>query len=167
MDSELRETICVVTGHRQLPAGQLSRITEATRIQMEGLLARGVEHFYIGGALGYDMLVGYLALNLREIHPHLQLTFVLACLEQDRLWNHRDRIRYQKLWKQANNLVLLQDHYTDGCMLVRNRYMVDRAAYCLAYQTRAVRSGTASTVAYARRQGLEIINVAPPRILGQ
>ena len=161
MDEELRRKSCVITGHRRLPAGQLSRITDEAERQVERLLGQGVEHFFIGGALGFDMLAAYLLLNLREVHPQLQVTFVLACLEQDRLWSHRDRTRYQKLYKQANTLVLLQDRYTQGCMLARNRYMVDRAAICLAYWTHSVRSGTANTVAYARRNGLDIVNVAP------
>ncbi len=40
-----------------------------------------------------------------------------------------------------------------------NRYLVDNSGVCVCYLTRDA-GGTAYTVNYAKRQGLEIINLA-------
>lgn len=45
---------------------------------------------------------------------------------------------------------------TGGCMARRNRYMVDRACRIIAVYDGEPRGGTAQTLAYAMRQGLEL-----------
>ena len=49
--------------------------------------------------------------------------------------------------------------YYNGCMQVRNRYLVDHSSACICYLNN-LRSGTAYTVKYAESQGLQIINLA-------
>ena len=44
-------------------------------------------------------------------------------------------------------------------MLVRNRYMVDRASFCVCYLNK-MKGGTVSTVAYAAKAGISLLNVA-------
>ena len=46
-------------------------------------------------------------------------------------------------------------------MMVRNRYMVDRSSLCLCYLRKAS-GGTKSTVDYAKKAGLQLLNLAEP-----
>lgn len=51
--------------------------------------------------------------------------------------------------------------YYDGCMLARNRRLVDQAGILLAVYNGEQRGGTAATVRYARKAGREIIMIDP------
>ena len=42
---------------------------------------------------------------------------------------------------------------------MRNRYMVDHSRYCLCFLTKLT-GGTAHTIAYAKKQQLQIYNLA-------
>ena len=52
---------------------------------------------------------------------------------------------------------MVQHHYTKGCMLRRNRYMVDRSSLLIAVYDGTPKGGTMNTLAYALRQGVETI----------
>ena len=53
---------------------------------------------------------------------------------------------------------MIRKDYTPDCMLQRNRYMVDASAVLIAaYNGRP--GGTRSTLLYAMRQGLQIIEL--------
>ncbi len=51
--------------------------------------------------------------------------------------------------------------YHEGCMLKRNRYLVDHAACLLAVYNSEWRGGTAMTVRYARKMGREVTIINP------
>lgn len=53
---------------------------------------------------------------------------------------------------------MVQRHYDRGCMLRRNRYMVDRSALLIAAFD-GTAGGTMYTVAYAMKRGVEVIAV--------
>ena len=51
--------------------------------------------------------------------------------------------------------------YREGCILERNRYLVDHAACLLAVYNGEWRGGTAMTVRYAQKLGREITILNP------
>ena len=53
--------------------------------------------------------------------------------------------------------------YRKGCMLERNRYLVDHAACLLAVYNGERRGGTAMTVRYAQKLGRKIIIIEPSK----
>ena len=55
----------------------------------------------------------------------------------------------------------VSQEYSKGCMLKRNRYLVDHAACLLAVYNEEWRGGTAMTVRYARKVGREVIIIDP------
>ena len=61
--------------------------------------------------------------------------------------------------QQADELLWLSDDYYQGCMLMRNQYLVAHSSLCVCF-LKDRKGGTAYTVAYAWRQGLEIRNLA-------
>ncbi len=61
--------------------------------------------------------------------------------------------------EQANKVVYISQKYTPDCMLRRNRHLVDYSSVCICYLNKTT-GGTAYTVKYAQKCGLQIINIA-------
>ena len=163
-------TSCSFTGHRphKLPWGRNEddercvATREALAKQIEALhRLRGVTDYYSGMADGTDLFATLAILELREKHPNVRLHCVLPHPGQCDRWPKAAQERYHAILDRADETVMLSDHYYDGCLLDRNRYLVDAAGWLLAVYNGAGRSGTASTIAYARRLGREIIIVDP------
>ena len=74
-------------------------------------------------------------------------------------WSAEEQVRYAHITEQADEVICLAPHYFNGCMQIRNRYMVDRATVCVCYKTVGT-GGTAYTVKEAKKRGLRIINLA-------
>lgn len=62
---------------------------------------------------------------------------------------------------QVDKVVYVSWKYREGCMLKRNRYLVDHAACLLAVYNGERQGGTAMTVRYARKVGREVIILNP------
>ena len=80
---------------------------------------------------------------------------------QTQRWPERQKNRHLYLTGAADERSILSTRYYNGCMMVRNRFMVDRASFCLCYLD-GVKGGTVSTVGYALREGLRVLNLAMP-----
>ena len=150
---------CCFTGHRWLPKEKLGQILKRLDLEVENLINQGVAEFVSGGALGFDQIAASLIVTKKKIHPKIRLILALPCKNQDARWNDEQKRLYCGLFTEADEVIYVSEEYFDGCMAARNRYMVDRTAYCICAQLRS-RSGTGQTVRYMREQGLWIINVA-------
>jgi len=150
---------CCFTGHRQLPEGQKEDIAMRLEATVVRLIHSGYLYFGAGGALGFDTLCAKTVLRLRQSYPEIKLILVLPCISQAERWTSADRAIYREIIEQANKVVYTSQEYTRGCMFKRNRHLVDYSSVCVCYQTKAT-GGTAYTVEYARRRGLQIINLA-------
>lgn len=150
------EQICCFTGHRTLPLRELPAVRSFLNRGISYLFQqRGVTRFRAGGALGFDTLAAEVVLSLRETCPAVELELILPCPEQDARWTPEDRERYTRIRQQAQLVSYTSEAYFRGCMLLRNRQLVNGAGWCLAYLRRST-GGTAYTVRYAREQGLQV-----------
>ncbi len=157
----IRERCCCFTGHRNLSPEEKLRLRPLLREEIARLAGEGVNTFLAGGALGFDTIAAQETFRVRaERFPFLRLVLVLPCLGQEAKWSQRDAAVYRGLLRNADEVIYTGDLYTRSCMFVRNRYLVDRSSRCLCYLTREARSGTAYTVGYAQKQGLEVVNLA-------
>ena len=147
------------TGHRFIAAAESLALRESVRETVRRLYGRGFRRFYSGGALGFDLLAAEEVLLLRQTLPDLRLLFVLPCADQTESWKEDEVIRQRQLITLADETRVLSPHYYQGCMMVRNRYMVDHASQCVCY-LKHMRGGTMSTVAYALHQDVPVINLA-------
>ena len=83
---------------------------------------------------------------------------MLPCPEQASRWPERDRRRYEALLARCDETRVLEPSYSEGCMLRRNYAMVQEAQLLISvFDGRP--GGTASTVRYAEKQGVEILPV--------
>ena len=111
---------------------------------------QGVTTFYNGMAMGFDLLAAEKTLELKRKYPQVKLVLCIPCYMQEKNFSEADKKRYVKIYKKADERVMVSDTYYRGCMQVRNKYMVDRAdaliAYCIKNE-----GGAANTVRYFKK----------------
>ena len=152
-----KEMTCCFTGHRKLTLQQTCDAYDKTVDVIKSLAGQGYKHFCCGGALGYDTLAAQAVIELRR-QLDINLVLILPCINQDAKWNERDRRLYNEIKQSADKIVYTEREYTRGCMHKRNRALVDCSSICVCCKMHAS-GGTAYTVDYAQKRGLEIINV--------
>lgn len=151
------QTVCF-TGHRELgtDSPMLCRRLDAA---LEKLYALGFRRFLDGGARGFDLLAAQRVLALRGRHPDVRLVMALPCATQTLRWPDADCRLYEHILCHADETRVLSPNYYTGCMMVRNRYMVARASFCVCYLNKR-KGGTMSTVAHASAEKVPILNLA-------
>ena len=160
---------CSFTGHRphKLPWGRNEDDERcvATRKAMAGQIEalhrlRGVTDYYSGMADGTDLFAALAVLDLKEICPDIRLHCILPYPGQCDRWPEPARERYHAILDRADEAFTLSRHYYDGCLMARNKHLVDAAGYLLAVYD-GTRGGTAATIAYARQLGRTVIVIDP------
>lgn len=164
---DAKKITCCFTGHRpeKLPWGSdegspdCGLLKERLAQTLEGLYDRGFRHFIGGMAQGCDLYFAEAVLALRDRYPDLVMEAAVPCPSQARSWGEEERARYQSILDRCDLETMVQQHYTQGCMLRRDRYMVDRSALLLAVYNGSS-GGTRYTINYALDNGLEVIRLA-------
>lgn len=157
-EKNLRDISCCFSGHRELPPATLSlkRRLTSTLCSLYGL---GYRTFICGGALGFDTLAALAVLQLKKEKNDVSLHLYIPCADQAKSWQEADIKEYERIKSLADEVFVLSPTYTRGCMHNRNRAMVNASSVCVAYLKKNS-GGTAYTVDYAAKKGLEIINLA-------
>mgnify|MGYP005857219831 FL=1 len=118
----------------------------------------GFRHFICGMANGCDLYFFDAARYLRLQHPEVTIEAAIPFAGQADRWRPELRERYAYDLRQCDYQTLVQEAYTPGCMMRRNRYMVDASRILIAaFDGRP--GGTARTLEYAARRRLEIIQI--------
>lgn len=147
------------TGHRHIAADERDRLSRELPEIVADLSQGGVHTFISGAAIGFDTLAAQAVLAVRAAGVPVFLTLAVPCLNQDALWQKRDRAAYSALLKAADRVIYTSyTPYFDGCMQLRNRYMVENAAVCVAYFS-GEKGGTASTYRMAHSYGRRVFNL--------
>ncbi len=167
MDAKRKETCCF-TGHRAMSREARVLSSEMIKHTVRYLVRLGVRYFIVGGALGFDTVAAVTLLNMRDNEElldasgsrvEIELEVAVPCRDQSENWSFSDRSLYNSILASADRVSILSKSYTRGCMHKRNRYMVDKSAFCVCYVTRSS-GGSYYTMSYAKISGLEIINLA-------
>ena len=159
-----RARTCCFTGHRpeKLPwRGDVSDprclvLKERLAAAVEDAYDKGMRHFLCGMARGADFYFCDAVLELRERRSGVTLEAVIPCEEQAARWSERERERWFSLVERCDGETMLQHHYDKGCMLRRNRYLVDHSSMLIAVYD-GMLGGTMYTLSYAMKRGLETV----------
>jgi len=154
-----RTKTCSFTGHRVIPDEITGYLTKRVKDGVDYLYSQGIKTFLTGGAIGFDTLAAKAVIECREAHEDIRLILVIPCRDQTRTWKQADVDAYERIMKHANEVICLSEHYYNGCMHTRNRYLVNNSNTCICYLTRE-NGGTAYTVRYAKSSGLTVFNLA-------
>ena len=154
---------CAFAGHRpqKLPFGfdeadpRCVAFKEAVKEAIEALIGEGYAHFLSGGALGMDLFAAEAVLELQQKYPWIILEMVSPFDAQAAKWARAYQLRRDRLFAAADIVTATGHAYTKGCMFRRNRYLVDNADLLLAAYT-GQPGGTAMTVDYARKSGIQV-----------
>ena len=144
---KMKPTKCVFTGHREL--GEDFSPTKLKKT-IKALMEDGVEVFYNGMAMGFDLLAAEQVLALKKKFPNVKLVACIPYYGQENNFSVHDKRRYVKVLKKADEQVLLSEEYYRGCLHQRDRYMVDLADVMVAYCVKD-KGGAAYTLAYFRK----------------
>ncbi len=126
---------------------------------LDRLITDGVTTFRTGGAMGFDTLAALKVLDRRQSGADIRLELYLPCRTQADKWDDSSREYYGYILSQADSVTYIRDEYARGCMLERNRRMVDGSQFCIGFCT-ADKGGSAYTIGYAKKNNLRVINLA-------
>ncbi len=164
-----RKTTCSFTGHRVFSWGrnELDPRCETTKIAVADAVKKackmGYKTFLNGMALGADMMCAEIVLALKKKYKDIQLVCVLPCNDQEKRWNEGDKNRYKYILSKADTIVTLADSYFNGCMQVRDKYLVDNASRLIAIFT-GKKGGTSLTVGLGVKAGIDIEIINPENL---
>ncbi len=150
--------ICCFTGHRNIEAEHMLKMSDLLDYEIEKLIVCGVTTFRGGGALGFDTLAELKVLEKRSKYDFLKLELILPCRDQAERWSSRNREIYEYIAARADSIEFVSDRYTSYCMYDRNRRLVDGSDFCLAYW-KDTKGGTAYTCDYAYKNGVQVVNL--------
>lgn len=155
----MREKTVCFTGHRAFRANDVLVAEAQLDLVLRDLISKGYTDFAAGGAMGFDMLAEWTVLKLKKEYPHIKLHLILPCRDQTNGWNWMNLRAYEDILNRADDYIYTSEMYVRGCMHKRNRYLVDMSSVCVCYLKKK-EGGTAYTVDYALKNGLEVINLA-------
>ena len=161
---------CAFTGHRpeKLPFGnneqdcRCRKLKQQISHQIVLQIRDGVSIFITGMARGVDVWAAEAVLECKRILDNeLQLWAFIPYDRQPARWSLEEQQRYNVILKKADRVEYISHGYYDGCLLKRNRSMVDAATHLIAVYDENQPGGTKYTIDYARRKGLEITIIEP------
>ena len=152
--------VCAFTGHREIEREKAIKTFEFIKLYLEKLIVEeGYTIFKAGGAIGFDAICAESVLRLKEKYPHIELHLYIPHLRQSATFTEKQKRVYMKHINAADKRFIISEKYTRGCMHTRNRALVDGSDLLIAYLTQN-KGGTFYTVDYARKKGVETVNVA-------
>jgi len=160
---------CAFTGHRPkaFPWGYDETDTRCIALkrtiaeEITKLIGKGYTDFFSGMAQGVDSYCAQIILEMRRKNPVLNLHCILPCEGQADRWSSTAQEQYHFILKEADSVEYISRRYYDGCMLDRNRRLVESAGMLLAVYNGEQRGGTAATVRYARKLKRKITIITP------
>ncbi len=166
-----RPSACCFTGHRpeKLPWGtseadpRCKSLKQKLRDALSAAYDEGMRHFICGMARGCDFYFAEAVLALRAEKPGVTLEAAVPCPTQADGWPPADQARWRALLDACDVETIVQNNYTPGCMLRRNRYMVDHSALIIAVYN-GTSGGTRRTLEYALRQKVPFIDINPDKV---
>ena len=118
---------------------------------------RGFHTFLCGMARGCDQYFAEAVLAAKaDGAQDAQLCALIPCPSQPDGWDEASVARYWALLAACDQVEVLEDHYSPGCMLRRNREMLRRAQLLISVYD-GTPGGTAATVRLAEELGITVL----------
>ncbi|MBQ8683046.1 MAG: DUF1273 family protein [Clostridia bacterium] len=167
--------VCCFTGYRPhrfaFSADGLcpEQVARALGRQIAVLYDEGCRVFITGMCAGVDLWAAEAVLSFQQAHPEVELWAAVPFRGQESRWSVPIQAVYRRVLDACQRVEVLYDEkaaQTDpaACYRGRNHWMVDQADTVLAVyalEDTDRRSGTASTVRYARKKQRRILYIHP------
>lgn len=150
---------CCLCGHKRIPDKEPESLSYQIKDIVGLLIDSGVTTFLTGATIGFDTLAAQAVLEMKGIYPQIRLVIIATCPNPTRGFPECDKKIYDQIFSRADEVVYTSKYYYSGCVQKRNRTLVNMSGYCLCYLTDN-KGETHTTVTYARRMGLKVLNLA-------
>lgn len=154
---EKEKTACF-SGHRIIKKEHENKLISDLIDQINSKIIDGYNCFICGGAVGFDTIAALCVLKTKITNPHIRLALALPYKNQHSKWPQADKTKYEYILENADEIIYVSDEYNSGCMLKRNRFMVDNSSLLIAYLS-GIKGGTVYTYNYAIKSGIERVNL--------
>ncbi len=142
------------TGHRTYDGS----LNEELQSAIKELYVRGYRNFLCGMAVGFDLAAAECALSLREELKGLRVVAVVPFEGMQRKFPIAEQSIFNKVIAYADEVVVLAEHYSKSCYIIRNNYLTDNSSAVIAYFDGS-KGGTAYTVRRAVKNLSYIVNI--------
>lgn len=154
-----RHITVAFTGHRTY----CSEAASSLKTVLDELYGRGFRMFLSGMAVGFDLAAAEAVLRLRGQHADVRLVAVIPFAGQSDRFPADDKLRFERVCREADEVMTLAPHFDPYCYMRRNDFLVDHALVLVAWYD-GTTGGTRYTVERALRQGLEVRQLYPHAI---
>ena len=166
MSENKRMGRCCFTGHRpeKLIISERDILVVENKIKkmlipvIEKSIADGYKTFITGMARGFDMWAADIVLEEKINNPDIHLICALPIDNFEARWVIEEQEHYRDILSRADFIKTVSGYYYTGCFQARNEFMVNHSARVIAAFNGA-RGGTENTINYAKRNGVEVINI--------
>jgi len=149
-------TVCTFAGHREVYQSMIDEKIEKT---IEELLQTDNEFIFFTGGIGeFDSKCASAVRAAKLKFPNLKISLALVLPYMSNRLN-TDKAYYEYYYDEIVIPSELCGVHYKAAIQRRNRWLVDRADYIIAYIYREF-GGALETVKYARKQGKPVINLA-------
>lgn len=153
MKIEPEKTIAF-TGHRTYDGRCDAQLLDAIR----QFHAQGYRTFLSGMATGFDIAAAEAVLALKAELPDAKLVCVVPFDGHDDGFSAKDRERFARIIREADDTIVLTQHYSPDVYHRRNDFLVDNSSAVIAYFDGS-RSGTRYTLKRAQKKGAQMKNL--------
>lgn len=109
-------------------------------------------------AEGCDLYFAETVLALKSTYPHITLEAAIPCPSQADGWSERQKARYRDILSRCDYETMVQQSYTPGWHAAAQPLHVDHASLLIAVNDGA-RGGTRSTIEYAFKRGVNVLDI--------
>ena len=164
-ERELRQHRRCFTGHRP---EKLERpetvVVEALKKEIYTAIADGFQTFISGMARGVDLWAAEEVLTFRDEGAAVRLICASPYRGFGNRWSSEWQERYRQVLERADLVRFICPVYSPDCFQRRNEWMVDHSARVIAIYN-GEGGGTRNTVAYAKQNGVPVVNVLNSDVL--
>ena len=118
----------------------------------------GYRNFLCGMAVGFDIEAAEVVLSLRSELEGIKVVAVVPFEGMEQRFSKGWRRRFERIMKEADEVVTLASHYSVEVYSVRNNFLVDNSSALVAYFDGS-KGGTAYTVRRGVKKALRIVNI--------
>lgn len=167
MKKKKTEKTCGLTGNRNIihyDNKKIELLNEKIDFVLKYLIKiRGVKSFLCGMPIGADLMIAKRIIKYREEHnADIKIYSVIPCEKQDLKWKEEQKREYKEVLKECEPSDYKYSPYTEGCMLKRNRYIVDNCSIIFViFNENVKRGGTFQTINYATKKNKDIYILNP------
>lgn len=158
-EQEKRKHRVCFTGHRPEKLDMSERkVKSALLKEIMRAIDDGFNVFISGMARGVDMWAAEIVLELKEEHPDLKLIAAIPFEGFEKKWSRDNQKQYNDILSQSDLVKFICTSFSYSTYQKRNEWMVDHSARVIAVFN-GEKSGTKNTIDYAKKCGVEVLNV--------